>query len=215
MATDAEGRLAVALHDVEPGTYERCALIRDWLDDHGVNRVTLLVTPASDMHPFDRRSPELADWLVERRERGDAIAQHGFCGRGAGEFARLNERDARRSVDAGRRLLYLAGVEPRGFVAPAYAYTPALYAALERSFEWWAALREIHRRAVADPLASTAVSLGRLTSPWRMRGRAALGGELLRLDIHPRDLDAGRRVAALEHVLRGARQRRAVTYDAL
>jgi predicted deacetylase len=218
MATDAEGRLAVALHDVEPATYERCALIRDWLDDHGVDRITLLVTPARDLHPFDRRSPELVGWLAERRDRGDAIAQHGFRGEawhGGGEFARLDAGETRRAVDAGRRLLHLAGVEPSGFVAPAYAYTPALHAALARSFDWWAALRAVHRRAIADPLTTTAESLARLTTPWRLRGRAAMGRELLRLDVHPSDLDAGRRIAALEHVLQRARRRRAVTYDAL
>jgi len=111
--------------------------------------------------------------------------------------------------------LHLAGVEPRGFVAPAYAYTPALHEALARSYEWWAGLREIHRRAVSEPLSATAVSLARLCEPWRLRRRAALGGELLRIDIHPGDLDGGRRVAAYERVLRKARHRRVVTYDAL
>ena len=46
------GVLAVALHDVEPATFERAALIRDWLDDLGVDRVTLLVIPARDLHPL-------------------------------------------------------------------------------------------------------------------------------------------------------------------
>lgn len=209
----------MALHDVEPATYERCALIRDWLDDHGVDRVTLLVIPARDLHPFDRRSPELATWLAERRGRGDAIAQHGFChappGRrvSRGEFADLGREETRRAVAAGRRLLHLAGVEPHGFVAPAYAYTPALHEAVARSFDWWASLREVHRRAVVEPLTATAVSLARLVSPVRVRARAALAGELLRLDIHPADLDRGRNVAALERVLTRARTRVPVTYD--
>jgi predicted deacetylase len=221
MATAAPGRLAVALHDVEPATFERCALIRDWLDDHGVDRVTLLVIPARDMHPFDRRSPELADWLSERRDRGDAIAQHGFCHGnsarrgGAGEFGGLDARDTRQAVAAGRRLLHLAGVEPRGFVAPAYAYTPALHAALARSFDWWAALRTIHRRARTAPLTATAVSLGRFISPLNRWGRTAHGGELLRLDLHPADLESGRNVGALERILRREQCRTAVTYDAL
>lgn len=221
MASDAEGRLAVALHDVEPATFERCALIRDWLDDHGVDRVTLLVIPARDMHPFDRRSPELAGWLAERRLAGDAIAQHGFCHphtrrrASGGEFSHLDARETRLAVDAGRRLLHLAGVEPRGFVAPAYAYTPALHAALARSFDWWAALRAVHRRTIADPLTATAVSLGRFVSPLRLRGQAACSGELLRLDLHPADLERGRNVAALERILRRAQRRTAVTYDAL
>src|SRR5260221_13528795 len=73
----AQASIAVSLHDIEPATFERCALIRDWLSDHGVDRVTLLVIPARDLHPLAERSPELRDWLVERRAAGDAIAQHG------------------------------------------------------------------------------------------------------------------------------------------
>src|SRR4249919_2654965 len=134
------GALAVAIHDVEPATYERCALIRDWLDDHGVDRVTLLVIPAPDLHPFHDRRPELAEWLDERAHLGDAVAQHGFrhravAGRGraarlhggpSAEFVGLDGDETRRAVLAGRRVLRLAGIQPRGFVAPGYAYTSAL-----------------------------------------------------------------------------------------
>ena len=59
----------MSLHDVEPATFERCALIRDWLDDLGVDRVTLLVIPAPDLHPFHDRRPDLAEWLDERHGR--------------------------------------------------------------------------------------------------------------------------------------------------
>ena len=231
--------IAVALHDVEPATYERCALIRDWLYDHGVQRATLLVIPARDLHAFDRRSPELAAWLGECRASGDAIAQHGFRheqmrrgrfdrqavahlqGGRAAEFVGLDERETRLSVEAGRRVLRLAGIEPRGFVAPAYAYTPALHDALRRSFDWWASLRAVHRRAAAYPLAAHALTLGtsgtirRAASPALVRMRARLGGELLRLDLHPADFDHGGHVRALERVLVRAHGRRSVTYDEL
>ena len=73
--TGSRRTLAVALHDIEPATFERCALIRDWLDDHGVNRVTLLVIPARDLHPLAERSPDMVSWLIERERTGDAIAQ--------------------------------------------------------------------------------------------------------------------------------------------
>ena len=162
--------LAVALHDIEPATFERCALIRDWLDDHGVGQVTLLIIPARDLHPLAERSPEMVRWLIERERGGDAIAQHGFqhlrprrspAWRGGvggpyqalraigpdreREFVGLDPVETRRAVDAGRRVLKLAGLEPRGFVAPGYAYTPALRLTLSERFHWWTALLGLHR----------------------------------------------------------------------
>ena len=92
----AERTLAVALHDVEPATFERGALIRDWLHDHGVDRVTLLVVPAADLHPFFQRRPDLAAWLLDCRDRGDTIAQHGFQ-RGTRRGGRSSPACARRT----------------------------------------------------------------------------------------------------------------------
>jgi predicted deacetylase len=163
------GTIAVALHDIEPATFDRCARIRDWLDDHGVDRVTLLVVPARDLHPLGERSPEMTRWLTERRSRGDSIAQHGFqhdqlrrpawtqrmlapaAGRRrTAEFVGLDGAETRRAVEAGWRVLKLAGIEPDGFVAPAYAYTRALRTTLTTEgtlsvrFRWWAGLLRLH-----------------------------------------------------------------------
>ena len=231
--------IAVALHDVEPGTFERCALIRDWLDDHGVDRVTLLVIPAPDLHPLSSRATGIVEWLDERRCLGDAIAQHGFQhkqlrrppwprqitrGRGA-EFAGLDGEEARRAVDAGRRVLKLAGLEPRGFVAPAYAYTPALLDVLASRFRWWASLLRVHCReparsapnqlAPAWRLGSTG-PFGRAFSPLVARGAAIACRRTLRIDLHPDDLDHPRHMLALEWILaRTGGQRVAITYDEL
>jgi predicted deacetylase len=242
--------IAVALHDVEPATFERCALIRDWLDDHGVDRVTLLVIPARDLHPVSDRRPEIATWLAERVRSGDAVAQHGFQhfqahpGRWtlpsrprlhseAAEFARLDARDTARALDAGRRVLKLAGIEPAGFIAPAYAYTPALREMLGSRFRWWAGSWGLYaadratgageRSSVRAPtLSAPALGLGssslarRAISPSFLRAATLLAGETLRLDLHPRDLAAPSHMLALEWVLRHASPRRqAVTYDDL
>ncbi len=160
-----ERTLAVALHDIEPATFERAALIREWLDDLGVDRVTLLVIPARDLHPLSDRRPEVGTWLLERATRGDAIAQHGFrhvqarrarwpphpryaVARESPEFVGLDLLQTARALDAGRRILKLAGIEPRGFVAPAYAYTPALRETLRTRFQWWAGAWAVHATAV-------------------------------------------------------------------
>jgi predicted deacetylase len=238
----AATRIAVAVHDVEPATFERCALIRDWLDDHGVDRVTLLVIPARDLHPLGARSPQMASWLNERARSGDAIAQHGFhherprtsgfSARAAlrpervrcAEFLDLDEREAKRAVGAGWRVLKLAGVEPSGFVAPAYAYTSALVSALSPRFRWWAGLWRLHdplqgprehtRLAPAWGMGSQA-RLARVLSPPLIRLGALLCGDVLRLDVYPSDLQHPRQVMALEWALRHNHSRHAVTYDEL
>jgi predicted deacetylase len=252
--------IAVALHDIEPATFERCALIRDWLDDHGVDHVTLLVIPARDLHPLAERSPEMVSWLIERERGGDAIAQHGFQhlrsgARGSGsyrslravgadyesEFLGLDPNETRRAVEAGWRLMKLAGIEPRGFVAPGYAYTPALKRTLGERFHWWAARLGLHRahpvsagsyrahgegtrlameaeRDLLGPpisLSSTGL-LRRALSPALLRAGALVSGTTLRLDLHPSDLEHPNHMLALEWVLkRSACTREAVTYEQL
>ncbi len=242
-----KGRIAVAVHDIEPATFERCALIRDWLDDHGVDRVTLLVIPARDLHPLGERSPAMVSWLAERERLGDAIAQHGFHhvrarraggprgmladlratgvrSRADAEFLGLDATETRRAVESGRRVLKLAGIEPRGFVAPSYAYTPALRDVVRSRFQWWAELLHL-RRAPApesgDELLFPPIALAsdgrvrRAAAPLLARTGAMLAGPVLRLDLHPADLERTRQMLALEWVLRRARKRTAVTYDEL
>jgi uncharacterized protein len=218
-----ERRIAVAIHDVEPATFERCALIRDWLDDHGIDRATLLVIPAPDLHPFFQRRPDLAAWLLDCRDRGDAIAQHGFQHRRSGpagllrgrgqeaEFVRMDADATHASIEAGRRVLTLAGFEPRGFVAPAYAYTPVLRRELTIGFDWWATLL----RLVGRDRASVAPALSLRRSALGVRLGALAAGPLLRLDLHPADFDRPRHVLALESVLARAGGRTPVTYDDL
>ncbi len=235
------GAIAVALHDVEPATFDRCALIRDWLTDHGVDRVTLLIIPAPDLHSFADRRPDMVRWLEELVAQGDAVAQHGLQHRQtrnapwarqrvaglqrgmSAEFLGLAPQDTREAVDMGRSLMCRAGLEPQGFVAPGYAYTPALRAALAESFSWWAGVGGVHRccssedaRQLAPALClGTSTAPRRFFSPLLVRAGAWCSGSLMRLDLHPSDLERPRHMAALEAVLRRARGRVALTYDEL
>ena len=236
-----ERTLAVAIHDIEPATFERAALIRDWLDDLGVDRVTMLVIPAADLHPLSDRRPEVAGWLLERSERGDAIAQHGFrhlqsrhprwppralaaVARESPEFVGLDARATDRALDAGRRILKLAGLEPRGFVAPAYAYTRSLRESLSSRFAWWAGARALHstqggarEQRCSPPIALAAAGpLRRRASPAMLRLAGRMAGPTLRVDVHPLDLASPSHMLALEDVIRHATPTRAcVTLDDL
>ena len=228
---------AVTLHDVEPSTYDRCAWARDWLAERGVERATLLVIPAADLHAFDDRSPELARWLRGRASAGDAIAQHGFQhrrtrragiprrwvagwqGGSAAEFPGLGANATSAAVRAGHAILAGAGIEARGFVAPGFAYTGALRRALDDEFDWWASVGSVHRagaRKLVAPvrMLGNSTAFKRTLSPFAVRvglpGRA-----LLRVEVHPQDFDHPRSVDALERLLERSQGRPTVTYDQL
>jgi predicted deacetylase len=122
------------------------------------------------------------------------------------------------SVDAGHNVLTGVGLNPRGFVAPGYAYTSALREHLATRFDWWATLLSLRgmTRAGAPALTlGTGSGFKRATSPALVRAGAALSGKLLRLDLHPADFDHPRHVLAVERVLRRAHGRIPVTYDDL
>ena len=231
------GRLAVAMHDVEPRSFERCREIRAWLSDRDVGAVTLLVIPAADLHPIGARSPALSAWLRTRVAGGDAVAQHGLAHRAtaaarfprsviagwqgglAAEFPGLDAEDTAARVGTGLRVLREIELDPRGFVAPGYAYTPALRAMLSERFEWFADIRSVWTRA--RPLQAPALCLGastplkRALSPAVVRAAARSCGELMRVDIHPADFELPGHVATLDRLLARGRGRQVVTYDQL
>jgi predicted deacetylase len=154
--------LLVALHDVQPRSFTRVREIRTWLLERDVKRATLLVIPAPDHYPIGSHGPALTNWLRGRTACGDAVAQHGLAhravsgarwprsllaswqGGAAAEFPGLGAADTASRIDAGRCLLAQIELDPRGFVAPGYAYTSALRAILAGAFDWFADLRGIH-----------------------------------------------------------------------
>jgi predicted deacetylase len=232
------GALAVALHDVEPRSFARVREIRAWLLERDVARLTLLVIPAADLHPIGARAPALAAWLRGRVASGDTVAQHGLAhkaaaiapwprsmlaswqGGAAAEFPGLGRDDAARRVQTGRRLLKEIELDPRGFVAPGYAYTRALRGVLSESFEWFADTRCIRTRSFGN-VRSRALCLGsstalkRTLTPPLVRAAARAPGAVMRIDVHPADFDLPSHVATLEALLARAHGRDVVTYDEL
>jgi predicted deacetylase len=213
-----EPGLAVTIHAIEPRSFQRAREIREWLAARGVDRVTLAVVPAADLHPVGTRSPLLAAWLRSRAARGDAIAQHGLQHRGRGsEFAGLDPAESAGRVLTGLSLLREVELDPRGFIAPGYGYTAALRAELGRHFAWFGERAEVcgaQQRLRAPALGlGTASALARTFTPGLTRRRAARSGALLRLDIHPADFALPGHVAAFAEILRGAAGRQVLTYD--
>ncbi|MBO0769100.1 MAG: DUF2334 domain-containing protein [Solirubrobacterales bacterium] len=230
--------VTVTIHDVEPRSFLRVTEIRRWLSERNIDRVTFAVIPAADLHPIGRRSPLLAGWLRAQVARGDSVAQHGLQHRTAGsvkwprgivaglhgaraaEFPGLDHEETEARVRTGLALLREVELDPRGFIAPGYAYTPALRGVLEERFSWFGDVRGV--TLSGESLRSPALRLGtsttlkRVLSPPLLSARAhGTRGTLLRLDIHPRDFELPRHLAAVEQALCAAQERHVVTYDEL
>ena len=146
------------------------------------------------------------------------------------EFAGLDEREVRRAVDAGWRILKLSGIEPDGFVAPGYGYTRQLLKVLPHRFRWWATLLHVRTAAVGRQTsagagdsglapawgASPRGRLGDALAPLLIRAGGRLSGHALRVDLNPATLQRPREMLALESVLaRESSRRRPVTLGEL
>ena len=190
----SERRIAVAIHAVEPATYERCALIRDWLDDHGVDRVTLLVIPAPAPAPVAPSPGGPDQHALDCRDRGDAIAQHGLQHRPGRVLRGSTPATPRRASPPAAGCSRSPASSRAGFVAPAYAYTPGPATGADRRLRLVGDADAPHRPRARAPLLPRSRCAGPRSRCARARGAA---GGLLRLDVHPCDLDRPRHVLAL------------------
>ena len=209
--------LVVSLHDVSPRTRAECAEILAELAALGVEKCSLLVIP--DHH---RRGHFLADaeceaWLRAQAAAGHELVMHGYHHQRArrdgesaraklttriytadeGEFFDLDRAAARALVEKARADFRQLGVEPAGFIAPAWLL----------SAEAEAALRELGCGYTTRLGSVVALQSGRVfhsqSLVWSVRGawrrqmsrawnallaRRLASNPLLRISIHPVDL---------------------------
>ena len=213
--------LCVVLHDVAPATQAACERLLDVLDRIAAGiPVTLLAVPRYHGQP---RDAGFEAWLQARAQRGDEVALHGWTHlderpprgfldhlrrrhytRGEGEFSDLPLADARTRIKAGLRWLRRLGLEPAGFVAPAWLLgADAWHAVCEQPFAYTCTLQKIYPLTSADggkprtPIDAQAQVYSN-SAGWR-RGLSVLwNGSLarwqrkqpvVRLELHPGDVD--------------------------
>ena len=209
--------LVVSLHDVSPQTQPACVEILAELAALGVPRCSLLVIP--DHH---RRGHFLADtacsvWLRAQAAAGHELVMHGYHHERArrdgesvgaklttriytadeGEFYDLDRAAAAALVERARADFRQLGIEPAGFIAPAWLL----------SVEAEAALRELGCAYTTRLGSVTDLQSGRVFQSqslvWSVRSagrrqaslawnavlfRRLAANPLLRISIHPVDL---------------------------
>ncbi len=129
----------VSIHDVAPHSRAQVERMLDRLAVVGVSRCSLLVIPNFRGDGALDRHADFCAWLRDRAGQGDELVLHGYehagVGRprtagerfrnrwwtqGEGEFLSLDYGGALDRIARGKAMMYRAGLNAQGFVAPAW-----------------------------------------------------------------------------------------------
>jgi predicted deacetylase len=232
--------LLVSIHDVTPALAEGVERLWGLCAERGV-RPALLVVP--DWHgewPLEAH-PAFVAWLRARADEGAEIVLHGerhdeiglprrlgdelrAWGRtaGEGEFLTLGEPAARDRIARGRARLHALGLEPVGFVPPAWLATDEGHRAAggtgrgfseaDRAIRLFPSGRRVPAPAVRWSARGALRAWGSVAvarARWTWQGRAPLA----RIALHPQDLAHPAISAAIGPTLdRWLTRHRPVTY---
>lgn len=208
--------LVVSLHDVSPHTHAASARIIAELAVLGVAHTSLLVIPDHHRRGHFARDAAFCAWLRDMAAAGHEIVTHGYYHErarragetlvqrqitqsytaGEGEFYDLDRATARALVERGNAELCEAGLQPRGFIAPAWLLgTDAAEALRELGVEYTTTLGTISDLTTGRVWHSQSL-VWSVRSGWRRgvsRGWNATlffrlrDNPLLRISIHPVD----------------------------
>lgn len=236
--------LVVSLHDVSPQTRVECAEILRELAALGVPHCSLLVIPDHHHGGHFLADAECAAWLQAQAAAGHELVMHGYHHQRArregesvvakvttrlytaneGEFYDLGREAARVLVEKARADFRQLGLEPAGFIAPAWLLSTEAEGALrELGCEYTTRLGSVvdlrsGRVFKSQPLVWSVRSAWRrqMSRGWNaLLFRRLAANPLLRICIHPVDLrhpQIWRQVREL--VTRALADREPLTYHA-
>ena len=226
-------RVVISLHDATPFHLERMRRAEAVFRGLGVSKITYLFVPE-----YHGGYPAAGDaafqaWCREDRPFRIAWHLHGFHHQeapapdvrggagdflkrklltaGEGEFLALGAGEQRRKLEAGRESFReCLGVDPAGFVAPAWLFNPALPGLLrEMGFRHTEDQRWMYRVDTGARLDSPVITWATrtllrkygslLVCPILLRAWAAV--PVLRIAMHPFDFDHPETVASIRSVL--------------
>jgi len=238
-------KLVVAFHDLHEGNYRLCEDFLLRLERIGVDRSCLLTVPRWHNGTSACDNSRFCEWLRSAASSGHEAVLHGynhmdeqplslypphilvsrFYTAGEGEFYRLPENDARRKLIRGQEIISNCGIEPSGFIAPAWLLNRTCMPLLsEMGFAYTTTLARIvslqEDRSIFAPTISftSRSSLRRcLSEIWSRRmARLTANARILRIAVHPVDFRHGNIAEAIYRLVRLALEERDVcTYSDL
>ena len=231
--------LVVSLHDVSPHTWEPCEQILTELSRIGVSRTSLLIIPDHHRRGHILKHPAFCEWAREQVAAGHEAVLHGYYHlrepragdnvrsrwitgtytAGEGEFFDLPFHEAREIARRGRDEFMQAGLDPSGFIAPAWLLgEEAERAIAEAGFRYTTRIGEVlelQRRlhhASQSLCWSVRAAWRRVLSlawnAWLFRRLA--DAPLLRIAVHPVDIAHPRVWKQIVRIISDAARNRAV-----
>lgn len=209
--------LVVSVHDVSPHSWQTCERIRAELQTLGVRYCSFLVVPDYHHQGHFLDDDDFCTWLVNLASAGHEIVIHGYYHQrerkaretlaqkfktrvytaDEGEFYDIDKDAARALIDQARADFRVAGLEPEGFIAPAWLLSPEAEEAL-READVQYTTRLGHVRDLHSGRTHESQSLvWSVRSAWRRQVsllwnaalyRSLADNVLLRVAIHPVDI---------------------------
>ena len=215
-SSNAPRALVVSLHDVSPRTRENCEQALAALERLGVKQCSLLVIPDHHHRGHFLADPAFCAWLKAQADHGHEIVIHGyyhqrerrsresaiqklttrFYTADEGEFYDLDRPAAAALVQTARADFRKLGLDPSGFIAPAWLLSREAEAALrDCGCEYTTRLGSVFDLRHAR-LHSSQSLVWSVRSAWRRKlslawnallFRKLTANPLLRISIHPVD----------------------------
>jgi predicted deacetylase len=208
--------IVISLHDIAPSNQAVAEKILSELAHLGVRVCSLLVVPDYHHQGLAMKNRQFVSWLRELESEGHEIVIHGYFHerpRGPketwrekfltrfytddeGEFYDLDYEEAFRRITTARDEFRAGGLNPRGFVAPAWLLgQEGERAARDAEFEYTTRLRTVRDLRSGEDFAARSLVYS-VRSTWRRAASRAWNASLppflksnplLRLSIHPPD----------------------------
>lgn len=236
----ANNSLVVSIHDVAPETRSVTDEILTQLGHKGIRVSSLLVVPHYHHRNSISDDPDFLKWLRAREEQGHEIVIHGFFHsrpRRAGEslsqlfvhriytqdeaeFFDLPYDDALEFIKKALEIFTAAGLQPRGFIAPAWLLSPqGEQAARDAGMEYTTRLRTVLdlQSGQSFPARSLVYSVRNgwrrsVSLAWnRALFQTMTDHRLMRLSIHPPDYRFPEIWKQIERFVDEVRERRTPT----
>lgn len=233
-----EKYLVVSIHDVSPAFGAEIREIVSELRSQKIHKKSLLVIPNYQGKYSILKDNGFLNWLYSLREEGDEIVQHGyehisrnrryssfpdylmgeFFARGCAEFQNTNYGEARNKIKKGRRILDRAGIFCEGFIPPCWLMgREANKAVMDEGFKYTALIKILRDYEDKLDLKSEVIRfvpqnkivkyLKRAYNAYLLRG-SLRDEKLIRVAIHPQDVQAGGALKYLLKIIRELKEER-------